>query len=296
MPAAYPEYPACMKYDPDAYNGYGYRPSLVAGILFVILFFLSSATHAFQAFHYKTRWLSFIAVGAGIETLGWIARTGAHFCVYSGAYFSMQISLLIIAPAVTMAGIYIVLFRMIPILGQHTSPFPPKICLTICLVVDCISLVMQAVGGGLVSTASSNGTDMAPGTNIMVTGIIFQLSATVTFAILMSIVFFRGRNELAMSTPLKRLAFAMIIAVLCMVTRGVYRSIELLEGWRGYLNLTERYVLSLDAALMILAVVILNFLNPGKLLQQGRAEKDAADPQRVVSIERKGSGSGSEIV
>jgi len=96
--------------------------------------------------------------------------------------------------------------------------------------------------------------DTRPGTYTMVAGILSQLASTITYSILMSIVFVRGFQGIKNSMPLKWLSSAMILAIMCMVTRGVYRSIELLQGWRGYLNTHEVYIIALDGSLMVLAV------------------------------------------
>lgn len=172
------------------------------------------------------------------------------------------------APAWTTAGIYVILFRIIPILGKHTSPFPPKLCLCICFGVDITSLILQATGGGLAGQSFHKDIDTRPGTYTMVAGILFQLASTITYSVLMSIVFVRGFQGIKNSKPLMWLCGAMILAISCMIARGVYRSIELLQGWRGYLNTHEVYVIGLDGSLMIIAVVALNIFNPGRLLKQ----------------------------
>ena len=47
------------------------------------------------------------------------------------------------------------------------------------------------------------------------------------------------------------------------VIRGIYRTIEMLEGWHGYLITTESYFIALDGSMMMLAVVVFNFISPG---------------------------------
>jgi hypothetical protein len=87
--------PSCLTYDSQIQNAFGYRPSLAAGLLFPILFFLSSSVHLYQAWRYRSWWLLLFFVGAGAESLGWIARVAAHYCAYSTQMFTMQIALLI---------------------------------------------------------------------------------------------------------------------------------------------------------------------------------------------------------
>jgi hypothetical protein len=119
----------------------------------------------------------------------------------------------------------------------------------------------------------------------MVAGILFQLASTITYCILMSIVFFWGRREISESKPLRWLAAALVLVVMCMIARGMYRSIELLQGWTGYLNTHEAYVIGLDGSLMIFAVLGLNMCNPGRLLQMARTEMGGVKGVKEVSSE-----------
>lgn len=47
---------------------------------------------------------------------------------------------------------------------------------------------------------------------------------------------------------------------------GVFRSVELSEGWTGHLVQTEIYQMVLDGIPMVIAVGIFNFLHPGQIL------------------------------
>jgi len=126
----------------------------------------------------------------------------------------------------------------------------------------------------MAGAAFSKGKDTATATTIMVTGIIFQLASTVVFVTLMESVLFRGLSTLQANRPLLKLAAATMLSVTCMVIRGIYRSMELLQGWRGYLITNERFCIALEGLLMAVAVIIFNFYHPGRLLREAReAEK-----------------------
>ncbi|EHL03267.1 putative Sphingoid long-chain base transporter RSB1 [Glarea lozoyensis 74030] len=197
----------------------------------------------------------------------------------------MQIALLVFAPAWTTAGIYVILFRMIPIVGERSSPISAKTCLFVCLGIDITSLVLQAVGGGLAGQAFSSDVDTKPGTYTIVAGILFQLVATFIYTGLMSIVFFRASKPILASKPLRWLAFATTLTVCCMIARNVFRSVELLEGWTGHLQTTQGYMIGLDGSLMLLAVIVLNIAHPGRLLKNAVREKE----ERLPKLERMGS-------
>ena len=55
----------CVAYDPNALAPtYGYDPSLAAGIVFTVVFFLSMAAHTVQTIQSRKWWYSAFALGA----------------------------------------------------------------------------------------------------------------------------------------------------------------------------------------------------------------------------------------
>ena len=316
MPDSTTSPPSCSSFDPTYPPNYGYTPSLAAGIVFIILFGSATTAHLAQTV-ISRRWWQLVFVLGGIgELLGWIARTWASQCVYSDLAFEIQISTLIFSPAFFAAGIYIILGYIIRIFGPHTSPLTAKQYLWVFCTIDFFSLLLQAIGGGLASAAGSepNG-NVKPGTDIMIAGIVFQLVSNVVFSCFFASVLFKtyqkGRgflnvDHLSISQKerpgtttknLRLLACATTISTLALVARGVYRSIELIQGWRGYLITTERYFIGLDGALMVVAIAVFVFANPHRLLPH-KAECVGADPetgsQEVVIKKEMDAQSGSE--
>ncbi|MCJ1460661.1 hypothetical protein MMC28_011043 [Mycoblastus sanguinarius] len=157
-------------------------------------------------------------------------------------------------------------------MGPHTSPISSKTYLWIFCTCDVVSLVIQAVGGGLASEADStpNG-NTKPGTDIMVAGILFQLASICVFTVLF-VNFLRCVRHDVFPLNLKLIVAASTFSVIMILIRSVYRSIELLQGWSGYLITHERYFDVLDGAMMIMAVGIFNILHPGWLLQPKKSE------------------------
>jgi hypothetical protein len=167
-----------------------------------------------------------------------------------------------------MAGIYVILYVLVPIVGRHTLPFPTKWYLIGCVIVDLVCLTLQGMGGGLAGAAFSKKTSTTLGTNIMVIGIIVQLVLIAVFDALFTMVMVRGWKTIRKHKNLMVLCGVTKFVITCMVIRGVYRTMELLQGWRGYLITNERFAVGLEGAMMAAAVVAFNILNPGKLLQK----------------------------
>lgn len=186
----------------------------------------------------------------------------------------MQISTLIIAPTFFTAGIYVLLGNFIKLFGRQSSIMRPSLYLWIFCTCDVISLVVQAIGGGMASSESDkiNG-NTDPGTYTMVGGIVFQLFS-ITIFVACAADFVRrtlAQGQLARSPrSLVVLFVAMIFSVLCIYARSIYRTIELVQGWDGYLITTQRYFIALDGAMMVAAVVVFNFCHPAWMMPSTR--------------------------
>lgn len=122
----------------------------------------------------------------------------------------------------------------------------------------------------MASSESDNNGDTAPGTNTMVAGIVFQLFSITMFVICAIDVFRRvkrlGMLNLATKGPLRPLLGAMVLSVVCIYIRSIYRTIELSQGWSGYLITHQSYFIGLDGVMMVIAVVVFNICHPGWLL------------------------------
>lgn len=200
------------------------------------------------------------------------------------------------APAFMQAGIYIILYAMVSLLGPDTSPLPKKITLKFYLIafgcVDIICLTLQSIGGALAGAASGNGSTKT-GTNIMVVGIIIQLVSTIIFSGILAKVIMNGRRTIRGNKHLIMLTCAAFLGVCLMITRGVYRSIELMQGWTGFLIIHERYAIVLDGAMMVLVSWTFNIVNPRKAVAAGKEVIEILVEEEKPVVGRKASEGGA---
>ncbi|WWD16463.1 hypothetical protein CI109_100889 [Kwoniella shandongensis] len=291
--------------DYDLESAYGYTPTEWVTIVFIVVFAVSGAVHVGQAIWFKY-WIVFptIVIGIILELIGWAARYWSSQNVLYDPPFLQQIITLIIAPVFFSAWCYTILGLAINRLGQQYSALRPKWYLAIFITCDIISLVLQAVGGGWAASAS----DPIPKTptNIMVGGIIFQLVSMVAFSSLALDFMIRAtkkkawkhrQSEESMVSASENATFAgandnasweekekekgeingwwivlagTAICSLMIIIRGVYRSVELVQGWNGYLISHEVYQDTLDGLPMSLAMIAVNILHPGFFLPKRR--------------------------
>lgn len=188
-----------------------------------------------------------------------------------GNAFLMQITTLIIAPAFISGGEsveyftkvsvhaycvfrYVILARVIRAAGEQYSRLYARTYAIIFCSGDILSLVIQAIGGG---TASAADTDEGAerGARIMVAGVILQLVVIVFYVMLLAEFWYRayadrpvkqirfkrgavppfGVPSVAMrhSKNLQLLMATLGLSTLLIFIRSIYRTIELLNGWRG---------------------------------------------------------------
>ncbi|KAF2137940.1 uncharacterized protein K452DRAFT_216069, partial [Aplosporella prunicola CBS 121167] len=257
----------CHAYIEGIDTNYGYVPSEAAGAVFLALFGVSMLAHTYQTVRTRSWWTLVFSIGALTEVIGWAGREWSSQCAYSGDAFLMQITTLIIAPTFFTAGIYVILGRLIGIMGRSSSPISEKMYLIIFVTCDVVSLVVQAVGGAMASIASQSDPpkDTKPGTNIMVAGIVFQMASITLFCCFFVLFLWRVRRR-TLSLRIKVLIAATTLSIFVIYIRSVYRTIELAQGWDGYLITHEGYFVSLDGAMMVIAVAVFNLVHPAYFL------------------------------
>lgn len=214
-----------------------------------------------------------------IEILGWSGRLWSSRNVHLETPFMIQITGCILGPTPLLAADFVILGIIIKRLGVGYSWIGPKWYTIIFCTCDVISLVIQAVGGAKASQASNNDDPIGArqGGNIMLGGIAFQLGVIVLFSTftadyLVRYFWKRPTSVKAEFTrgplhkDIKLMIAAVAFNVTCLFIRGVYRTIELSDGWDGRIISTQLYFNVLDGAMVTLAIFILNFFHPGLLL------------------------------
>ena len=215
----------------------------------------------------------------------------------------MQITTLIIAPTFYSAALYVLLSILIGLLGRQTSILSPKWYAIIFCACDVLSLVIQAIGGGMASQATQRPDgDTAPGTHTMVAGIVFQLFTMTVFAALVcdflrrvwALQRSRGSGAALLLTPkLKMVLGSMFVSFVMIYVRSIYRTVELAQGWKGDLITHEGYFIGLDAALMFVAAAVWLALDPAVLLRDQEAAAKA-NKERGAAAGRGQQDHGAE--
>jgi len=220
--------------------------------------------------------------------------------------FTMQITCLIIAPAFTTAAIYLTLKHFVIAFGKQYSPIKPALYTWIFISGDILSLVLQGVGGGIASGATTE-SDLNLGGNIMLGGIIFQVVWLGVFATLCLAYFLRiwanraslasEASSLARSRKFRLFVFGVVLAYIAILIRCIYRIPELASGWASPLFQNETDFIVLDGVMMTIATISLTIFHPGYFFpqlsatlhaqQQTRRQKDSTSPWSSDGSEMK---------
>ncbi|KAL3471494.1 RTA1 like protein-domain-containing protein [Aspergillus californicus] len=246
-------------------NIYSYIPSLAAGIVFTVLFFLTAASHLFRFCLARFSTSILLAIGAVIELVGWAARIWSSKCPYSDGGFKTQVTLLVIGPVFFTAAIYLFLSQLIRHYGDKFSLLKPKAYLWIFVSVDVLSLIIQAAGAGIASSQLGK-PDGNPkrGSNVVAGGMIFQIAAMTVFVALFA-VFLKRLYGTVHASGIRRkdqtLIFAIIFSLVVIYVRNIFRAIQLIQGFTGYLFVHERFFIAMDGAMMFLAAAVFNVVD-----------------------------------
>ncbi|GAB1198666.1 hypothetical protein APSETT444_007994 [Aspergillus pseudonomiae] len=267
-----------MSCDPNyvdaSWSFYRYKPSMAAPVFFVILFISTTALHLLQMTKTKTWYLIPFSIGGLCEIVGYIGRAiNANEnagCWTLGPYV-IQTLLLLIAPALMAASIYMILGRIILLTDGEIHAMLKRRWLTKTFVFgDVLSLFLQAAGGSLLGGADENNSLMKTGEHVIIAGLFVQLFFFGMFIVVAGL-FHRRMLLVPTATshnPLirwqKYLLTLYIVSVLIWI-RSVFRVIEYLQGNAGSIMRHEAYVFIFDATLMFLVMAWMNWFHPSEI-------------------------------
>lgn len=216
---------------------YGYRPDFAGNTFFTVFFGVCGLFQLGFGLYFQS-WTFFVAmtVGAFMEMAGYVGRLLLHENPWSQSGFKLQIVLLILGPVFIAAGVYLTLKHVMLYMGPEHSRLKPKLFTWIFIGCDILSLILQAVGGGVAASAGRTNQNLLDvGNGIIIAGIVFQV-ATMSSCGILAIEFFvnfmrRGRDTLdekeyengGSRTKLKVVIGSLVSAYTTVLIRCIYR-------------------------------------------------------------------------
>ncbi|KAF5007218.1 hypothetical protein FDECE_6452 [Fusarium decemcellulare] len=266
---------------------YHYHPSLVAAIIFIVLFGLSAALHIFQLLRSRTWYFIPFIIGCAFEAVGYAGRaiSATQSPDWATMPYAMQSLLLLLGPTLLAASIYMVLGRIIRLLDADSySIIPPKWLTKFFVMGDVLSFFIQSGGGGILANAKKQKT-VDLGQYVIIAGLGVQILFFGFFIMVTCIFHYRilalpTARSMTIQVPWKPYILVLYTASILIMIRSVFRVAEYVTGADGVLQAKEFYIYIFDGALMIITVVIFNLFHPSRIIhREAKSETDGSDDQ-----------------
>ncbi|KIY49274.1 RTA1-domain-containing protein [Fistulina hepatica ATCC 64428] len=287
----------------DTYNLLGYIASnVLTGISFSLVI-LVGLLQIWCIFKWGAKWMLAMTIGCFTFALGLGLRFGLHFQPDNRTIYIVEYLFVVLSPCAFIAADYVLLSRLSRFLQceRHVIVNPRRIT-RIFVCSDITTFLIQAAGGGLSTTQNYNMS--LAGSHIFLAGLALQLLSFFIFTCVYLLFLYRihkyersvwerdcgilpwYKNWLA-------LAATLFLSCIGILIRSVYRTVELSQGYHGYLATTERYFYGLDTLPLFIAIAVYLPFWPGRFISpmcDDRSTRDtrvsAADPN-VNELEDK---------
>ncbi|KAE8366778.1 RTA1 like protein [Aspergillus caelatus] len=235
---------------------YDYVPSFAGAVTFAVLFSLTTVVHAAQLWRSRAGFLIPFLVGGLFEVFGYITRAfSAHQAPnYASAPAIAQTLLILVAPSLFAASIYMVFGRIIvwsegellPLFGPAGLP-------------KCFSSV-------ILSLFCSRGC-FTSGERLIKIGLVMQVIFFGLFLFCAAFFHFRIRRHIAThkpsyATPWQSHLLVLYIASVMVFVRSSFRLAEYVGGQGDVLLQHEYYIWIFDTTLMSLTMLLFNVFYP----------------------------------
>ncbi|UPK92343.1 hypothetical protein LCI18_003278 [Fusarium solani-melongenae] len=248
---------------------YHYDPTIAGGVVFALLYLVTSGLHFWQLFRARCWFMIPLAMGGILEVIGYAARakSGDESPNWTLGPYIIQAILLLVAPALFAASIYMELGRIVLMSeGEGHVLIQKKWMTKIFVMGDVLSFFLQAGGGGYQAAGSLEALDA--GAKVIIAGLFVQLICFGVF-IVIAVSFDRsmrqsptGRSHVV---PWKKHMKVLYVGSMLIMVRSVFRAVEYLQGFDGYLLKHEVYLYIFDAVLMFLVMVLFNWIHPAEI-------------------------------
>ncbi|KAH8700719.1 putative RTM1-like protein [Talaromyces proteolyticus] len=249
---------------------YRYDPSMAAAVIFVILFLGATAIHTWQLLQTRTWYFIPFVIGgyydADISSTYKRCMSSHQSPNWTVGPYVMQTLLLLIAPTLFAASIYMELGRIILLTkGESYAPIPRRFLTKIFVCGDVISFLMQGAGGGIMASGSVS--SLQTGENIIIGGLVVQLLFFLFFIGTAIVFHWRLRLKPANRVwiPWEKHLYTLYSGSCLILIRSLYRLVEYAQGNNGYFMTHEVYIYLFDAVLMLGLMTLFGWVHPSEV-------------------------------
>ncbi|KAI9155565.1 Protein RTA1 [Paramyrothecium foliicola] len=279
---------------------YEYHPSMVAAIVFIAGFTLSAIYHLFLVFRLRSWYFIPFVLGCIFEAVGFAGRalSSNEYPDVTKMPYIMQSTTLLLGPTLFAASIYMVLGRLIMLLGADSySMIRPKWLTKVFVLGDVLSFFAQGGGAGILTQAKTRD-EVRRGENIIIGGLgiqilFFGFFMVVTFSFHMRISKNPTPVSLTVTRPWRTLLAVLYLSSALIMVRSVFRVAEYVLGSDGELKSKEIYLYLLDATPMVLVALMYNIVHPGRTICRDPYSK-CDSTTSLDALERRNPGAYAE--
>ncbi|OJJ97020.1 hypothetical protein ASPACDRAFT_33780 [Aspergillus aculeatus ATCC 16872] len=268
---------------------YRYTPSIAAAVVFTVVFCALAIFFIYRIVRHRTLFFIPFLVGLIFEAAGYIARIFSHFDTQALGPYITQTMLILVAPPLFAASIYMTLGRLITQLHAESASLIRVRWLTKIFVVgDVISFLLQCGGGGYMAAGTESA--MLAGEHIVIAGLAIQLLFFGFFVLVASLFHWRwgyaAPHSTTTTTTLKSrsgwlswrgLMWALYAACTLILVRSIFRVVEFVQGNDGWIMHREYLLYIFDALLMAGTGMVLGFVFPGSFLEGRKRGAERVD-------------------
>ncbi|KAI1059258.1 hypothetical protein LB507_004145, partial [Fusarium sp. FIESC RH6] len=236
---------------------YRYTTSFPAAIVATCIFAILSCLHLWRLHKAKAWYFIPFTIGGAcicrtVETIGYAARIISHNNKEFVPAYSVQAILILVAPALFAASIYMILGRIIVSLrAQHLSLSPVRWLTKAFVCGDIVSFSLQAAGGSI----------QASGQKIILAGLFVPIVVFGFFVITSGLFHVKCLKNPTLATredafPWKLDLHVLYTVSIIILVRSIFRVVESLQGNGGYLISHEVFLYIFDAILMAIVMVV----------------------------------------
>ncbi|KAM7195855.1 RTA1 like domain containing protein [Rhypophila sp. PSN 637] len=255
---------------------YRYTPSLPLAAVSLACFSIITIWHGTRLFQKRAFYLTPFVIGGVFQSIGYAGRIWSHYDLNSLPAFIIQSLLILLAPALFAASIYMILGRLIHTLRADSYSLVPLKWLTKVFVTgDVISFLTQSMGGGIQAAGSLELYDI--GEKVIIAGLFVQI-VVFGFFVVTSVVFHRRivarptQQAVEGVVPWRKYLWILYAVSVLIMVRSIFRVVEYVQGNAGYLIRREYFLYIFDAVLMFLVMVVMLFMEPVSWVELGKGD------------------------
>ncbi|GAA6063069.1 hypothetical protein JCM10212_003127 [Sporobolomyces blumeae] len=281
---------------------YGFVPSHSFPVIAILTFALSLLAHTTNCIRLRSTRVfeGLLVVGSAMEICGYCCRLVSHFEPFSTSFYIAQYILIVLAPLLFQAALYVALsqaLRRLDCTGRSLLHFNPKILVVGLVISDTVTTILQVVGAVLVGIAekAQYGSSSSPITSksandILLTGLCVQTASFVLYIALLVLCIYRSATTFHAGYLPKRLSLLLTLTSTLLLLRTTFRVAETAQSSSGGpfsgASASEVLFACLEYVPVILAVGVWAAVSMDSVLPI-QVEEDASERKEMSRIDKR---------